>query len=224
MRNAGGKQRVKANIGNGTADSWLDGGQRLTWIRQRQDGFMSPWSCHPTPLLHGRWSGCVQLHRYRWNGCDIMSIEPAHPASMSGGHLSDKPDRRGCESDNKALPASEIEKAVKSAGELKRRSETHRFYIPLNRWYSKNRKMNRAIGIWTGILCSILLWGCGNSDELPPPAFFQLESIRIGEVTDAPVYHRLDPATLITLNFFRSRSIQPHWQPTLPCSTRVVKG
>ncbi len=67
--------------------------------------------------------------------------------------------------------------------------------------------MNRAIGIWTGILCSILLWGCGNSDELPPPAFFQLESIRIGEVTDAPVYHRLDPATLITLNF--SEPIDP---------------
>lgn len=61
--------------------------------------------------------------------------------------------------------------------------------------------MNRATGIWTGILCTILLWSCDSSDEQPPPAFFQLESIRIGEVTDAPVYHHLDPATRITLYF-----------------------
>lgn len=70
-----------------------------------------------------------------------------------------------------------------------------------NRWSPKSRKMNKATSIGTGILCVILFWGCGSSDEIPPPAFFHLESIRIGEVTDAPAYYHLDPATRITLHF-----------------------
>lgn len=61
--------------------------------------------------------------------------------------------------------------------------------------------MNRAIAIWTGILCTILLWDCGSSDEQPSPTFFHLETIRIGGVTDAPYYHHLDPSLVVTLRF-----------------------
>ncbi len=61
--------------------------------------------------------------------------------------------------------------------------------------------MNKVIGIRKSILCAILLCGCGSSDEQPPPAFFHLENIQIGEVTDASTYYHLDPATYITLNF-----------------------
>ncbi|MDK2852531.1 MAG: hypothetical protein PWQ38_796 [Proteiniphilum sp.] len=61
--------------------------------------------------------------------------------------------------------------------------------------------MNKAAAIWSGIICATILWGCGSSDEQPPPSFFHLESIRIGEVADAPSYHHVDPAPLITLRF-----------------------
>jgi len=61
--------------------------------------------------------------------------------------------------------------------------------------------MNRATAIWTAIICAALLWSCGNNDEQPPPAYFHLETIQVGEVTDAASYHHLDPAPVITLRF-----------------------
>ncbi len=61
--------------------------------------------------------------------------------------------------------------------------------------------MNKATRIWTGILCTILLWGCGSSEEKTPPTFFHLETIRIGGVEEAPSYHHLDPSLRVTLLF-----------------------
>lgn len=61
--------------------------------------------------------------------------------------------------------------------------------------------MSKATAIWTGILCATILWGCGNSDEQPETVFFHLETIRIGEVADAPSYHHVNPAPVITLGF-----------------------
>jgi len=111
--NAGDMQRVKANIGNGTADSWLDGTQ-LADI----DPTAAKWVHIALVLapdkaafyMDGTEVKSIPFTGISWNGCDIMSIGSGAPCFTEWGHLSDQSLIDEVRIYNKALPASEIER------------------------------------------------------------------------------------------------------------------
>ncbi|MFA7390321.1 MAG: LamG domain-containing protein, partial [Proteiniphilum sp.] len=111
--NAGGKQRVKANIGNGTADSWLDGGTKADldpatagWVHIAL--VLSPDKA--SFFMAGVEVAATNFTGISWNGCDIMSIGSGAPRFNEWGHLSDLSLIDEVRIYNKALPASEIER------------------------------------------------------------------------------------------------------------------
>lgn len=111
--NAGGKQRVKGNVGNGTADRWLDGGTKADL-----DPATAGWVHIALVLAPDKASfymGGVEVAATNftgisWNGCDIMSIGSGAPRFNEWGHLSDQSLIDELRIYNKALPASEIQR------------------------------------------------------------------------------------------------------------------
>jgi hypothetical protein len=111
--NAGGKQRVKANIGNGTADSWLDGGAKADLDPATAGWVHIALVLTPTKAsfyMKGEEVAAANFTGISWNGCDIMSIGSGAPRFNEWGHLSDLSLIDELRIYNKALPASEIER------------------------------------------------------------------------------------------------------------------
>lgn len=114
--NASGKQRVKANIGNGTADSWLDGGAKAD-LNPTTAG----WKHIALVLSEGRAVlyiageevAAANLSKISWKDCDIISIGSGAPRFTEWNHLSDNSLIDEFRIYNKALTATEI--AVKAA-------------------------------------------------------------------------------------------------------------
>lgn len=108
--NAGGKQRIKANVGNGTADSWLDGGAKADL-----DATSPTWKFITLVLTNNKailyfdgeevTSSDVAVS---WKGCDIMSIGSGSPRFNEWGHLSDNSLIDELRIYNKALTAAEV--------------------------------------------------------------------------------------------------------------------
>ena len=109
--NAGGKQRIKANVGNGTADGWLDGGDKADI-----DPTISPWKYLALVLTEGKAFFYIDgeevassdLSKVSWAGCDIMSIGSGEPRFNEWGHLSDNSLIDELRIYNKTLTASQI--------------------------------------------------------------------------------------------------------------------
>jgi hypothetical protein len=110
--NAGGKQRIKLNVGNGTADSWFDGGAAADI-----DPTVSDWA-HIAFTISG--TECVVYINGQvvkqdaftgidWTGCDIMSIMSGYPRFTEWGHHSDLSNMDELTLYNKALTATEIQ-------------------------------------------------------------------------------------------------------------------
>lgn len=110
--NASGKQRVKANIGNGTADIWLDGTTKAD-LNPAEAGWvhialvLSPDKA--SFYMGGEEVAAANFTGISWNKCDIMSIGSGAPRFNEWGHLSDQSLIDELRIYNKALPASEIE-------------------------------------------------------------------------------------------------------------------
>ena len=110
--NAGGMQRVKANIGNGTADSWVDGGT-LADLDPETAGWVHIAlvlaSDKGTLYMDGVAVKVTEFTGISWNGCDIMSIGSGAPRFNEWGHLSDNSLIDELRIYNKALTASMIQ-------------------------------------------------------------------------------------------------------------------
>lgn len=111
--NADGKQRVKANIGNGTADSWLDGQTKADldpttagWVHIAL--VLAP--TRATFYMGGKEVAATNFTGISWNKCDLLSIGSGAPRFNEWGHLSDQSLIDELRIYNKALPASEIER------------------------------------------------------------------------------------------------------------------
>lgn len=113
--NAGGKQRIKANVGNGAADGWLDGGTKAD-----VDPAISPWKYVTLVLtegkahlyLDGEEVASSDLSQISWNGCDKISIGSGAPRFTEWGHLSDNSLIDELRIYNKALTATQIKDIV----------------------------------------------------------------------------------------------------------------
>ena len=109
--NSNGKQRVKANIGNGTADSWLDGAQLADIDPTAAEWVHIALVLNPDKAslyMDGTEVKSIPFTGISWNGCDIMSIGSGAPRFTEWGHLSDQSLIDELRIYNKALPASEI--------------------------------------------------------------------------------------------------------------------
>lgn len=111
--NANGKQRVKANVGNGTADSWVDGTTKADL-----DPATAGWVHIALVLtttkaifyMKGVEVAAATFTGISWNKCDLISIGSGAPRFNEWGHLSDQSLIDELRIYNKALPASEIER------------------------------------------------------------------------------------------------------------------
>jgi len=109
--NAGGKQRIKANVGDGTADGWLDGAEKADL-----DPATPVWKYITLTLTVGKATFYIDgeevasndLSQISWSGCDIMSIGSGAPRFTEWGHLSDNSLIDELRIYNKALTAQEI--------------------------------------------------------------------------------------------------------------------
>lgn len=108
--NAGGMQRIKANVGNGEADSWLDGAEAADL-----DPSNDTW--HFIALVLTEENAILYINgevvassdvAISWKGCDIMSIGSGSPRFNEWGHKSDHSLIDELRIYNKALSAADI--------------------------------------------------------------------------------------------------------------------
>lgn len=89
---AGGEQRFKINVGDGTADTWVDGGEYADiavdagW---RHVAFTLS-ATKGQVYLNGILVTSVDLTGLDWTGCDILSFGSGAPRFTEWGHLSDE--------------------------------------------------------------------------------------------------------------------------------------
>ncbi|HBK32855.1 MAG TPA: hypothetical protein DDZ78_14725 [Porphyromonadaceae bacterium] len=113
--NAEGKQRIKGNVGNGTADGWLDGGTKADL-----DPAIAVWKYITLTLTEGKAILYVDgeevatndLSKISWNGCDILSIGSGAPRFTEWNHLSDNSLIDELRIYNKVLTAAEIKDII----------------------------------------------------------------------------------------------------------------
>lgn len=109
--NAGGKQRFKLNAGNGTADSWFDGGAAAdvdpttgTWNHFAYT--ISGTEC--VVYINGEIAKQGTFGGIDWTGCDILSIMSGAPRFTGWNHFSDLSLMDELRIFNKALTQAEV--------------------------------------------------------------------------------------------------------------------
>ena len=113
--NADGKQRIKANVGNGTGDGWLDGTEKADI-----DPATPGWKYITLTLTKGKAVLYINaeevaannLSQISWYGCDIMSIGSGAPRFTEWGHLSDNSLIDDLRIYNRVLTVAEIKNIV----------------------------------------------------------------------------------------------------------------
>ncbi|WP_372932070.1 LamG-like jellyroll fold domain-containing protein [Mariniphaga sediminis] len=91
--NAGGKQRIKLNVGNGTADSWFDGGAAADidpaageWVHLAFT--ISSTEC--VVYINGEVVKQGAFEGVDWTGCDMLSVMSGAPRFNGWNHWSDE--------------------------------------------------------------------------------------------------------------------------------------
>ena len=112
--NVSGKQRVKANVGNGTADGWLDN------AAADLDPAAGTWHYITLTITAGKAALYIDgteaatnnLSQISWNGCDIMSVGSGVPRFTEWNHYSDRSLIDELRLFNKALTPAEIQEII----------------------------------------------------------------------------------------------------------------
>lgn len=115
--NAGGKQRIKLNVGTGASDSWFDGGAAADldpaageWVHVAFT--ISGSSC--AVYLNGNVVSQGNFAGVDWTGCNILTIASGAPRFTEWGHLSDGSLFDELRLFNKALTPAEIQGIIQS--------------------------------------------------------------------------------------------------------------
>ena len=110
--NAGGMQRFKLNVGNGTADSWFDGGAAADvdpgidqWVQMAFT--ISGTEC--AVYIDGQVVSQGSFAGVDWTGCDILSIMSGAPRFTGWNHLSDESAMDELKIYKRALTQAEIQ-------------------------------------------------------------------------------------------------------------------
>ena len=91
--NASGMQRFKLNVGNGTADSWFDGGENADVDPAADEWVHFAFTISDTEAIvyiNGEVVSQGTFDGISWEGVDVLSIMSGAPRFMEWGHLSDQ--------------------------------------------------------------------------------------------------------------------------------------
>ncbi len=112
--NAGGKQRFKLNVGNGTADTWVDGGAAAD-VATGSDWVHMAFTISGTSAIVYINGVLVKESPFTgvdWTGCDVLSIMSGAPRFTEWGHKSDNSFMDDLRLFNKALTLAEIQNII----------------------------------------------------------------------------------------------------------------
>jgi hypothetical protein len=110
--NAGGKQRFKLNVGNGTADSWFDGGSAADVDPTTDEWVHIAFTISNTEsvvYIDGQVAKQGVFTGVDWTGCDVLSIMSGAPRFTGWGHQSDASQMDELMLFSKALTADEVQ-------------------------------------------------------------------------------------------------------------------
>ncbi|WOD45184.1 LamG domain-containing protein [Hwangdonia lutea] len=110
--NAGGMQRFKLNVGNGTADTWVDGGTAADVDPTANEWVHLAFTISPTKAIvyiNGEAVKESDITGVDWTGCDVMSIMSGAPRFTGWNHKSDLSFLDELHTYNKTLTQSEIQ-------------------------------------------------------------------------------------------------------------------
>jgi hypothetical protein len=110
--NAGGLQRFKLNVGNGSGENWFDGGAAADidpsinqWVQMAFT--ISATEC--VVYINGEVVSQGTFGGVDWTGCDLLSIMSGAPRFTGWGHLSDESAMDNLRLYKKALSQAEIQ-------------------------------------------------------------------------------------------------------------------
>lgn len=109
------RQVIKLNVGNGTADSWFDGGDAAA-IDPTKAGWVhiaftiSKTEC--AVYLDGKIASKGPFTGVSWTGCNLLSVMSGAPRFVEWGHLSDASNMDELRIFNKALTQTEIQTII----------------------------------------------------------------------------------------------------------------
>lgn len=110
--NAGGKQRFKLNVGNGTADSWFDGGAAADVDPTKNEWVHFAFTIAPAQCvvyINGKVVSQGNFTGVNWDGTDIMSIMSGAPRFTGWDHKSDRSFMDELRLFNRALTQADIQ-------------------------------------------------------------------------------------------------------------------
>jgi hypothetical protein len=110
--NAGGKQRIKLNVGTGTTDSWFDGGAAADIDPASGEWVHIAFTIAPgraAVYINGQVVSQGNLAGVNWTGADLLSIGSGAPRFTEWNHLSDLSLFDELRIFNKALTQAEIQ-------------------------------------------------------------------------------------------------------------------
>lgn len=135
--NAGGKQRFKLNVGNGTTDFWFDGGANADVVPNTGEWVHLAFSISATNAavyINGQVASQGPLTGgVNWAGCDVFSIMSGDPRFTEWGHNSDLSYMDELRFFNKALTQSDVLAIIGSDYSPKYEGEV--FYMPFDADY-----------------------------------------------------------------------------------------
>lgn len=115
---AGGMQRIKLNVGNGTADNWFDGGAAADLDPAVDEWVHIAFSIgvdHVAVYINGEVVSEGAFTGVDWTGADLLSIASGAPRFTEWGHLSDQSLIDELRFFNKALTQAEVQ-AIMAGG------------------------------------------------------------------------------------------------------------
>jgi hypothetical protein len=113
--NAGGKQRFKLNVGDGTADHWFDGNTAADVVPNTDEWVNFAFTISSTAVkvyIDGEVVSQGAIPGISWAGCDILSIMAGDPRFIEWGHRSDKSLMDELRIFDKALTQEEIQTII----------------------------------------------------------------------------------------------------------------
>jgi hypothetical protein len=138
--NAAGKQRFKLNVGNGTADSWFDGGAAAD-VDPAKAGWthfaftISPTNC--VVYINGKVASQGVFTGVNWTDCDVLSIMSGAPRFSGWNHLSDLSYMDELRLFNKALTATDIQNIIQNDSPYVAKYSGEVFYMPFEGNYKE---------------------------------------------------------------------------------------
>ncbi len=114
--NVGGMQRFKLNVGDGTADAWVDGGENADLDPLVATGWIhlaiTISGSNAVVYIDGEPVGQNTISGIDWSDCDFFSIGSGAPRFTEWGHLSDESQIDELRFFNKSLTQEEVQEVM----------------------------------------------------------------------------------------------------------------